>query len=157
MPKGIYSGNAKKEFCARGHSIVLVGRTKTGTCAECNRDQVRCWRKANPKKTRTSTAVWRAKNPNYRAPNRRTSLLKFKFGITAEQWDAMYALQKGCCAICGKHQSEFIKRLSVDHNHQTGKVRGLLCAMCNRYVMVVAETYPHLFQSATEYIKRANG
>ena len=37
------------------------------------------------------------------------------------------------CAICTKHESQFINRLAVDHNHATGKVRGLLCYRCNKF------------------------
>lgn len=45
----------------------------------------------------------------------------------------MYRLQEGKCAICKRHESEFKRRLSVDHNHKTGKVRGLLCFQCNKF------------------------
>jgi hypothetical protein len=40
-----------------------------------------------------------------------------------------------CCAICAKHESQFSKRLHVDHNHKTGKVRGLLCYRCNKFLV----------------------
>jgi hypothetical protein len=43
----------------------------------------------------------------------------------------MFEDQKGCCGICKRHQSEFKKRLGVDHNHSTGKIRKLLCDRCN--------------------------
>ena len=43
----------------------------------------------------------------------------------------MFAIQRGCCAICGTHQSEMKIRLSVDHDHTTGKIRSLLCKSCN--------------------------
>ncbi len=54
-----------------------------------------------------------------------------KFGITAGDYDMMCEEQKGCCAICGKHESEFTRRHAVDHCHTTGRVRGLLCTKCN--------------------------
>ena len=57
--------------------------------------------------------------------------LKNKYGITEEDYDNFYVEQNGCCAICNKHQSKINRRLSVDHNHKTGKVRGLLCDNCN--------------------------
>lgn len=43
--------------------------------------------------------------------------------------------QNGKCAICGKDEKEFTKRLSVDHNHRTKKVRGLLCFRCNKFLV----------------------
>lgn len=57
--------------------------------------------------------------------------LKHRFGITSEDYGSMYVEQKGKCAICGIHQFELSCRLAVDHDHKTGKVRGLLCSDCN--------------------------
>lgn len=56
-----------------------------------------------------------------------------KYGITTRNYDWLFLKQKGCCAICGRNQSEVRehRRLSVDHDHKTGKVRGLLCLSCN--------------------------
>lgn len=56
------------------------------------------------------------------------SMLRRKYGITLEQYNELLARQGGVCAICG---GEDQKRLAVDHDHKTGKVRGLLCARCN--------------------------
>lgn len=58
-------------------------------------------------------------------------MLKQNFGITLEDYNKMFERQKGCCAICKRHQVTFKNRLSVDHSHVTGKIRGLLCANCN--------------------------
>jgi len=43
--------------------------------------------------------------------------------------------QKGKCAICGKAQFLFKRRLNLDHNHKTGQIRGLLCYYCNKFVV----------------------
>lgn len=43
--------------------------------------------------------------------------------------------QNGRCGVCGKSESEFKRRLAVDHNHKTGQVRGLLCYRCNKFVV----------------------
>lgn len=43
--------------------------------------------------------------------------------------------QGACCAICGKKQVPEENRLAVDHNHKTGKVRGLLCYRCNKFLV----------------------
>ncbi|KKM27158.1 hypothetical protein LCGC14_1577570 [marine sediment metagenome] len=57
--------------------------------------------------------------------------LQRAYGITLVQWQEMFEKQKGRCKICGKHQSELKKTLSVDHCHSTGEVRALLCHQCN--------------------------
>lgn len=64
-----------------------------------------------------------------KAKNRKAQLrirLK-KYGLSMKQYQTMQSEQEGCCAICGIKP----KLLNVDHCHQTGKVRGLLCRHCN--------------------------
>lgn len=56
--------------------------------------------------------------------------LKRRYGITAEEYDEMFERQGGVCAVCG-NECPTGRRLSVDHCHKTGEVRGLLCALCN--------------------------
>jgi len=63
--------------------------------------------------------------------------LKHKYGITLEQYNAMLSKQSGVCMICGKinnrinYKTGKPERLVVDHEHDTGMVRGLLCHRCN--------------------------
>ena len=56
--------------------------------------------------------------------------LKAQYNISLEEFDAFCEKQNNVCAICGK-PNKGGKRLRVDHNHDTGKVRGLLCDCCN--------------------------
>lgn len=54
------------------------------------------------------------------------------YGITSEEFDALFEQQNGVCAICGQEEFHIWKRrLSVDHDHETGRIRGLLCHNCN--------------------------
>lgn len=62
--------------------------------------------------------------------NRKRNLKQYN--LTLEQYDKIFKRQNGNCLICGL--PELMQRLSVDHNHQTGKVRGLLCFRCNLLV-----------------------
>jgi hypothetical protein len=60
--------------------------------------------------------------------------IKATFGLTLSEYNKIYISQKGCCAICKIPESEIKgrwKSLCADHNHKTGKVRGLLCPKCN--------------------------
>lgn len=63
----------------------------------------------------------------------RRAQLKHKYGITLETFNKMLETQGGVCFICGKgNQGKLINApLSVDHCHETGKIRGLLCSPCN--------------------------
>lgn len=51
--------------------------------------------------------------------------------MTIEKYNKMVSKVEGKCEICGVHESKLKKRLAVDHNHGTGKIRGLLCYRCN--------------------------
>jgi len=62
----------------------------------------------------------------------RAYLLKQKYGLTLDDYDKLVEKQEGKCAICGTDQPNcHHKRFVVDHNHNTGEVRGLLCSTCN--------------------------
>ncbi len=84
----------------------------------------------------------------------RKSLLKYRHGITPEQYDAMLAEQGGVCAICGEPPViGFNKRLHVDHDHKTGKRRGLLCMHCNHSIERV-DKFPDWPEKARAYLAR---
>lgn len=80
------------------------------------------------------------------------------FGMTVEQYDALLASQGGVCAICHSeetHVSPFTKsarRLCVDHDHQTGEVRGLLCSACNRAIGLLGDSLPRIL-AVVDYLK----
>lgn len=71
--------------------------------------------------------------------------LKAKYGITIEQYHEMRERQEGHCAICGVEAGE---KLVVDHNHQTGQVRGLLCHLCNAMIGCARESLDILAAAA---------
>jgi hypothetical protein len=83
---------------------------------------------------------------------RRKHNLKKKYGITIEQYDQMFDDQGGVCAICKNTQTK--KRLAVDHCHDTGQVRGLLCDKCNRAIGLLGDTKERL-EAALEYLREA--
>lgn len=65
-----------------------------------------------------------------RSEKARNHRLVKRYGITVRQYDAMVLAQSGKCKICFRPPRT--RRLSVDHNHKTGRVRGLLCTYCNK-------------------------
>ena len=79
----------------------------------------------------------------------RSSHLRTKYGITLEDYNNMVTTQKRKCAICPAIIDEII--LCVDHDHNTGKVRGLLCDKCNRGLGFFLDS-PALLRKAAEYL-----
>lgn len=75
--------------------------------------------------------------------------LKQDFNMTLEQYDKMFEKQNGLCAICKLPGINI--RLGVDHNHKTGKVRGLLCQKCNRRLEAVEDE--DFARKAQKYLK----
>lgn len=64
----------------------------------------------------------------------RRAKLKHYYNLTLSEYNTMFKKQKGQCAVCGRHQMSLNRRLDIDHDHATGKVRGLLCSVCNRHL-----------------------
>lgn len=84
-----------------------------------------------------------------------------RFGLTPESFDILVTEQGNLCKICGNpetnthHKSGKLMRLSVDHCHASGKVRGLLCNGCNTSIGRLGDTYESVLRAA-EYL-RDNG
>lgn len=76
------------------------------------------------------------------------------YGLNKQQYDNLLQKQNSCCGICGKHYTEFPRRLGVDHNHLTGIVRGLLCRTCNLAISLLdSDSSVTLFYAAIKYLK----
>lgn len=80
---------------------------------------------------------------------RRRHLLKKKYGITLEEYDAMLEAQGGVCALCGSPPPEG-KVLAVDHCHNSQRVRGLLCSHCN--ISLERVEIPGWAEAALKYV-----
>src|SRR5262245_17713190 len=95
----------------------------------------RAWHAANKERVNAeSRQQWhedptrKLKQREYRQKSQRKDHLKYYYGITVEEYNAILARQNGCCRICKRKVKG---NLCVDHDHKTGKVRGLLCRTCN--------------------------
>jgi hypothetical protein len=78
--------------------------------------------------------------------------LKTKFGISLEFYEEMVGLRGGRCDICG-HKSNGRGSLHVDHDHISGKVRGLLCSSCN-LALGLFQDEPDRLLAAEKYLRR---
>lgn len=92
----------------------------------------------NPKKAMAYRLKYRIANPEKTSRVVRANQLKSKYGINQQDYNNMLKEQNGVCAICGlpekannPNNNGKKKGLSIDHCHETGKVRGLLCGNCN--------------------------
>ena len=85
---------------------------------------------------------------------KRSRRLKFNFGITLDEYETMLAQQAGVCAICkAPPETSYCGTLAVDHDHDTGKVRGLLCTRCNTALGSLRDS-PEMLRAAANYLER---
>ena len=83
--------------------------------------------------------------------------LKEKYGVGLEAYDRLLEAQGGVCAICGQPEtrtySGFPQLMSVDHNHLTGEIRGILCSNCNGALGLLKED-TEIMRKAIAYLER---
>jgi len=113
-----------------------------GLCKDCHHKEFLA---NNPDKKKEYYKNFREKWQGY--------MLKNKFNMTIEQYDEMLENQNGVCAICKKEENKG-RRLSVDHNHDNGLIRGLLCQKCNSIIGMALDNVETL-KSAIHYIERS--
>lgn len=149
----------KIETCKYGHTWSPTTHKK---CHTCNRLSVKksydkdstktkaraaTWAKDNRQKRNQQIKDWKAKNPKSNWKVR----LKYKYGITPEDYQIIFNKQKGKCGICKKQQSELRLPLCIDHCHNTTVIRGLLCISCNFGLGQFQDSVDNL-TSAIEYL-----
>lgn len=78
--------------------------------------------------------------------------LKSLYTMDSEEFNKILESQNGCCAIC--KMPKYYKNFSIDHNHETGELRGLLCISCNS-ILGFANDDIEILQKAVEYLKRS--
>lgn len=93
-------------------------------------------------------------------PRNRASIRDYdwrsRYGLTTAEYDALFAAQSGACAICCQPETRLLRgkvqRLSVDHDHTSGRVRGLLCSACNVGLALFRDD-EHRLRQAIAYLK----
>lgn len=109
--------------------------------------------------------AWREKNPERAKENRKRNYelnkernlqyskeynLQRKFKLSLEEYQVLSDKQGNVCAICG---SSCTRSLAVDHNHNTGEIRGLLCNSCNRGIGYLKDS-PDILRKAISYLEK---
>lgn len=154
---------SKTKVCCRCHKRKLLNQFRhgqpkspdgrTGACKKCLNKMAKKKYWENPQKERDK------KNAQYHADPSvtRRSTLKKLYDITLEDYNALALQQKGLCAICNKppiRNNQFKgEQLVVDHNHNTGKIRALLCARCNLAIGQFKHNID-LLKKAINYLRR---
>jgi hypothetical protein len=123
-------------ICPRCNGAVEPER-KTKYCRACNA----MWQRG-----------WRVRNRDKVLEHGRRHDLKRHYGITATEYDARVLAQRGVCAIC-REPCASGQRLSVDHDHATNVVRGLLCHKCNHGLGNFDDT-PERLRLAALYLEK---
>lgn len=95
-------------------------------------------------KIKAQAKVWRDANKE----QVKLQKIKSAYGLSAEEYNTLYMRQNGCCAICG-----VATELVVDHDHETGQVRGLLCSNCN-HLLGKAYDDCEILRQAIRYINK---
>ena len=129
-----------------------------GLCASCynrwlleqseyKRQKVKEARRARRERYKRETP------PDVIAAQLREKRLKYRYGISNEDYEKMLSAQGGCCAICKKPAAKNSKGvLFVDHDHDTGAARGLLCNKCNNDLHVIEQGVERI-QRLAEYLR----
>lgn len=154
-----------------GEAFTVERKRPTGTpparCRPCfrkfSRERQYRWRQEHPEQwkiTRDKAWAKRAADPDYLRQKREREAERV-YGLTAEEFHRLLQAQDGNCAICGlpprgrangRARPEREPRLHVDHDHTTGRVRGLLCGNCNTMIGLAGED-PKVLLKAVEYLK----
>lgn len=146
-------------------------------CKECRNKYLREYRRNKRlndrewvKKTNNSLRNFFKKNPGktkqyYKTKTKEQHIrysLKHSYGITLEKYNEMLLKQNEVCAICknrdiymDKTGQQFYRRLAVDHCHESGKIRGLLCSGCNGGLGLFRDDYK-LLEQAIIYLNKDN-
>lgn len=164
QPKPINGG----KICTRCHAEKPLDQfypEKRGSmgrhaeCIICLRERKKRERQANPTVYRDQAKRYRASRPDQTKKIGRKSTLKSKFGISPEEYQTFLDDQLGVCAICKQPETVIdsktglVKRLSIDHDHKTGRVRRLLCGKCNSALGLFKDS-PDILSAAILYLQQ---
>ena len=145
------------KFCKRRHDLSILGLNKQGGCRMCSRirDKLRYCGKRRDAYKAYSKNYYKQNKEKFRGNNWKAVGIINPDGspFTTVDYDRLYQIQQGCCAICKKHSSECSKALHADHNHNTGVIRSLLCNECNIRLGV----YEANHDKCAEYLKLYGG
>lgn len=108
----------------------ISSEERRSSCKDCCRSKTKKWRQDHKDVAIKHSVKWQNSNKERVKLTSQKYLLKKKFGLSIEEYNKKLDQQNGLCALCNK-ECKSGRNLAVDHNHKTGKIRGLLCGNCN--------------------------
>lgn len=148
-------------LCKKGHPLFVCkdGRRYCRTCSlPQKREYGKIYYEEHKEAVAKSVSEWKKKNPDKVKATNRKSKLKSTYGLTLEQYYEIVKKQGNLCAACGRPLPalEDNGRLPpVDHDHISGKVRGVLHRRCNLGIGQFEDS-PELLRLAAEYLEAQN-
>jgi hypothetical protein len=118
--------------------------------SEAKRRAAKKYRANNKDKVRQANKNWKEKNPAQHKKLVRRHRLKKRYGLTEQQFDELLKNCDGKCKGCRRMFSDKLKP-HVDHDHKTGRVRGLLCFSCNT-ILGLAKDDPYILQRLISFM-----
>ena len=112
----------------------------------------------DPERRKQYHKEYRESHPKQSPEYKRNAKLKNRYGITSVEWDDLFESQNWSCAICVLpwKPDDIRAQWHTDHDHKTGKVRGILCSTCNRGLGQFQDS-PALMRLAALYVERGGG
>lgn len=100
-------------------------------CKSCAKIYAAKYRAANKEKAQASSKASYNKNREAHLKRMKERHFEREYGLLKFEYELLFVKQNNSCAICGKVSGKGSDKLVVDHDHETGQVRGLLCRLCN--------------------------
>lgn len=155
MKKCAKCKDVKNYSCFPKHSTQKDGFSVW--CRECsNKAANRYYHNKRDLVNKRRKEIYKNNPEKFKNISRINSWKKMNINITIEEYNILFSKQDGKCAICFTDQRSLKRSLSVDHCHTTGRIRGLLCSVCNRSIGNFHDNVGTL-QSAINYLNMAKG
>jgi hypothetical protein len=149
-------------MCRKSKGLTEFHRSRTtwqSYCKACQIERAREWYRKNreralatQKRTRSRLSAEQRRDRRHK---RFTSQLKTKYNLTRESFDELLQRTQGRCEICNAELSRS-REPHIDHDHESGRVRGLLCAFCNPRLPLIERLGHGGFFRALAYLLRAD-
>lgn len=141
-------GREKAARYAAKHSAKISAKRKTPEAKKYQREYQREWAAAHPEKRKEWWDRW------FETMGREQKLQKL-YGMSVPDYMSLLDKQGGLCALCGKPPKKNGRPLHIDHCHETGRVRGILCFTCNGSLGHLGDTVEAL-EKVMRYLRGSN-